>query len=365
MRADCLGLQVRQLELFPQPVDDLVDLELEHELQIRRCRCRPVAALRVALLGCPGRSTSPGSPRPGRRRSRSRDRAGGSARARARRTGTSTVRSAGPRDQVRRRRSGRAGCPRPTRALSRCGAASRARRARTGRTSRLGGDAQRRLPARWRSELIGVSESVRRAAADMRVLFLREQRGDVVQRFAGAVGVVAVLVDQPLLDHRDLLLRVSRRGACVELTRRSTSRRCSNRYCSIASCSSAWLSSVNLSPRLNAPIALRTTSWRNDCLPDSEMSIFSSTERRKRSSGLRSSPVIGSLISAVVERRLDLVEVLVEQLLRLLLERDEQRLVHVLLHPAVVEILARDDQEIDPLALLLRRRCARRTRSRP
>src|SRR5882672_2470490 len=44
-------------------------------------------------------------------------------------------------------------------------------------------------------------------SAAMRIVtsLLRKQRGDVIQRFAGAVRVVGVLVDQALLDHRDLL----------------------------------------------------------------------------------------------------------------------------------------------------------------
>ena len=60
-------------------------------------------------------------------------------------------------------------------------------------------------------------------------------------------------------------------GRVVELTSRSTSRRCSKRYRSMASCNGAWLARVNFSPRLYAPIALRTTSWRNECLPESEI----------------------------------------------------------------------------------------------
>ena len=110
----------------------------------------------------------------------------------------------------------------------------------------------------------------------------------------------------------------------------------------------AWLLSVNFSPALKATIALRTTSWRNESLPESETLILSSTERRKRSSAGRVSPVIGSVHLAVVERGLDLVEILLEQLLRFLLERGEQRPVHVFLDPAVVELLARQHEVVDP-----------------
>src|SRR5258705_1298398 len=46
------------------------------------------------------------------------------------------------------------------------------------------------------------------AAILIKKLLLCEQRGDVIQRLAGAVRVVAVLVDQALLDHRDLLPRL-------------------------------------------------------------------------------------------------------------------------------------------------------------
>ena len=56
---------------------------------------------------------------------------------------------------------------------------------------------------------------------------------------------------------------------------------------------------------------------------------------------------------AIVERGLDFVDVFVEKLLRFLLEGYEQRLVHVLLHPAVIEILACPHQEIGPARLLL------------
>src|SRR3954463_1948914 len=57
---------------------------------------------------------------------------------------------------------------------------------------------QSRAPLEKRS-YHGVSAAIRIMS------FLGEQAGHVVQRFAGAVRVVAVLVDQPLLDHRDLL----------------------------------------------------------------------------------------------------------------------------------------------------------------
>ena len=54
---------------------------------------------------------------------------------------------------------------------------------------------------------------------------------------------------------------------------------------------------------------------------------------------------------AVVEHGFDFIEVLAQQVLRFLLERHEQGLVHVGLDPAVIEILAREHQIIDPLTL--------------
>src|SRR3954467_1274280 len=61
---------------------------------------------------------------------------------------------------------------------------------------------QSRAP-REKSSYHGVSAAMR-----MVISFLGEQRGDVVQRLARAVGVIAVLVDQALLHHRDLLARL-------------------------------------------------------------------------------------------------------------------------------------------------------------
>src|SRR5207237_7717953 len=61
---------------------------------------------------------------------------------------------------------------------------------------------QSRAPRENRS-YHGVSAAIRIVTS-----FLGEQRGDVIERFARAVRVVAVLVDQALLDHRDLLARL-------------------------------------------------------------------------------------------------------------------------------------------------------------
>ena len=88
-------------------------------------------------------------------------------------------------------------------------------------------------------------------------------------------------------------------------------------------------------------------------LAGSETLIFSSTERRKRSSGgaVFAGDGIGDL--ALVERGLDLIEILLQQLLRLVLEGGEQGPMHVLLDPAVVELLARRHQMIEPGLFLL------------
>src|SRR6266850_993910 len=64
----------------------------------------------------------------------------------------------------------------------------------------------------WRSQSRAPREnrSYQGVSAAMRIvtLLLREQGGHVVERFARAVRVVGVLVDQALLDHRDLLARL-------------------------------------------------------------------------------------------------------------------------------------------------------------
>src|SRR5512134_2116417 len=61
------------------------------------------------------------------------------------------------------------------------------------------------LAPRENSSYQGVSAAMRIMNASS---FLRQQAGHVVQRLAGAVRVVAVFVDQALLDHRDLLPRL-------------------------------------------------------------------------------------------------------------------------------------------------------------
>src|SRR5690242_2472994 len=64
----------------------------------------------------------------------------------------------------------------------------------------------------WRSQSLAPREnsSYQGVSAAMRIVtsFLGEQRRHVVQRLAGAMAVVAVLVHQALLHHRDLLARL-------------------------------------------------------------------------------------------------------------------------------------------------------------
>src|SRR5258706_5391732 len=190
------------------------------------------------------------------------------------------------------------------------------------------------------------------AATRIVISFLGEQRRHVVERLAGAVRVVAVLVDQALLHHRDLLPRLvvgaGRRAhqaqhvaALLEeiLLDRVVQRRVAVERELLAALEGAH----RLAHHFLAERALAG-------LGDADLLLDVAQEALVGLALLAGDRVAQR---AVVERRLDLVEILVEQLLRLVLERDEQCLVHVLLHPAVVEILAHRHQEVDPLALLL------------
>src|SRR5580658_1034925 len=133
-----------------------------------------------------------------------------------------------------------------------------------------------------------------RARCGARSLFLREQRGHVAQGLLGTVLVVAVFAHQALLHHRDLLARVivGARGrsdqpqhvaALLEqvLLDRLAHARVTRQLEFLA--------------RLERPQGFGTTSLVNDRLPESDTVIFSSTERRKRSSAGRLSPVMGSV----------------------------------------------------------------------
>src|SRR6476646_5648250 len=183
-------------------------------------------------------------------------------------------------------------------------------------------------------------------------LLLRQECRYVIERFARAVRVVAVLVDQPLLDHRDLLAGLvvgpGARGhpaphvaALLEevLLHRVVQRR--------VAVEGEFLAALVRAHRLPHHLL---AEGELAGLGDADLLLHVAQE------ALVGLPLLAGdrvLDGAAVERRLDLVEVLVQQPLGFLLERHEQRLVHVLLHPAVVEVLAHRHQVVDPLALLL------------
>src|SRR5438552_694912 len=131
----------------------------------------------------PGCSTSPGSPRPWPAPCWTAASASRSRECSRNLTGTATVRLPGP---VMRSE------------LARSSGSVSLTASRTFSLWR----SQSRAPREKRSYQ-GVS-----AARRIVTLFLREQRRYVVERLARAVRVVGVLVDQALLDHRDLLARL-------------------------------------------------------------------------------------------------------------------------------------------------------------
>src|SRR5882672_4126385 len=190
------------------------------------------------------------------------------------------------------------------------------------------------------------------AAMRMVTSFLGEQRGHVVERFARAVRVVAVLVDQAFLHHRDLLA-----GLVVRAGSRAHQ-------------------AQHVAPALEEVLLDRVVQGRvrverellaalvgahrlaHHFLAERELARLGDADlllHRAQEALVGLALLAGDRVAqgAVVERRFDLVEVLVEQLLRFLLEGDEQGLMDVFLDPAVVEVLAHRDQEVDPLPLLL------------
>src|SRR6185295_188340 len=207
---------------------------------------------------------------------------------------------------------------------------------------------QSRAPLEKRS-YHGVSAAIRIMSLGS---LLREQAGHVVERFARAVRVVAVLVDQPLLDHRDLLA-----GLVVGPGARGHQ----------AQHVAALLEEVLLHRVVQRRVAVegeflaalvRAHRLPHHLLAEGELAGLGDADLllHVAQEALVGLPLLAGdrvLDGAAVERRLDLVEVLVQQPLGFLLERHEQRLVHVLLHPAVVEVLAHRHQVVDPLALLL------------
>ena len=151
----------------------------------------------------------------------------------------------------------------------------------------------------------------------------------------------------------EIFCRASSSGRAVDVTSRSTSRRSSNRYCSIASRMRAWLDELELLAGLEGHhgLAHHFLAERHlagvrhlDLLLDRAQEALVRRARLARDG-------VGHL--AVIERGFHLVQIFLEQLLRLLFEGGEHRAMHVFLHPAVVELLARGDEVIDPALLLL------------
>src|SRR5690606_32071142 len=168
------------------------------------------------------------------------------------------------------------------------------------------------------------------------VLLLREERRDVAQRLFRTVFVVTVFGRQSFLNRGYLSAR---------LVIRPRRRRDQPQHVA------TLLEQVLFDGFAHARMAVERElladlvghhGLAHDFLAESELAGFGDLDlllhraqeplvRRPRFAGDR----VGDF--AVVERGLDLVEILVEQLLRLVLERGEQGAVHVLLHPAVVE----------------------------
>src|SRR5882672_8648960 len=195
----------------------------------------------------------------------------------------------------------------------------------------------------WRSQSRAPREnrSYQGVSAAMRIvtLLLREQRRHVVERLAGTVRVVGVLVDQALLDHRDLLARLvvrARRGGdqaqdiAPALEQVLLDRVVQRRVAVERELLAALVGAHRLAHHFLAEGELAR-------LGDADLLLHRAQEALI---GLALLAGDGIAQRAVVERRFDLVEVLVQELLGFLLERDEQGLVHVFLNPAVVEVLA-------------------------
>src|SRR5205085_3106977 len=194
----------------------------------------------------------------------------------------------------------------------------------------------------WRSQSRAPLEnrSYQGVSAAMRIVtsFLGEQRGDVIERFARAVRVVAVLVDQALLDHRNLLARLV-----------------------VGTCRRGY-EAQDIAPALEQVLLDRVVQRRvrverellaalvgahrlpHHFLAEGELAGLGDADLlldRAQEALVGLPLLVGDRVAqrAVVECRLDLVEILVEQALGFLLEGDEEGLVHVFLHPAVVEVL--------------------------
>src|SRR6185312_13951408 len=184
-------------------------------------------------------------------------------------------------------------------------------------------------------------------------LLLREESRDVAQCLLGAVLVVAVFLHQTLLHDGDLL-------ACLIVRPRGRGHEPQHVPPLLEQILLDRLAHARVARELEFLSSLeRDHRLANDLLAEGELArvghldllLHRSQEPLIRRSGLAGDRV-GDL--PMIEGRLDLVQILLEELLRFVLERGEHRAVHVLLHPAVVELLARCDQMIDPRLLLLR-----------
>src|ERR1700756_1719300 len=184
-------------------------------------------------------------------------------------------------------------------------------------------------------------------------LLLGEQRRDVAERLLGAVLVVAVFGDQALLHDRDLLTRVLVRA-----------RGRGHQPQHVAALLEQVLLDRLAHPRVARELELLARLEGHHGLADhfltegqlARIRHLDLLLDRAQEALVRGAALAGDGIGdlAVIERGLDLVEVLLEQLLRLLLEGGEHGAVHVFLHPAVVEFLAGGHQAFHPGLLLLR-----------
>src|SRR6266404_958607 len=208
----------------------------------------------------------------------------------------------------------------------------------------------------WRSQSRAPREkrSYQGVSAAMRTVisFLREERGHVVERLASAVRVVPVLVHQALLHHGDLLPRLvigaRGRGHQAQYVAPAFEQVLLHRVVQRG---------VRVERELLAAL-VRAHRLSHHFLAEGQLAGLGDADllfHRAQEPLVGLPLLVGDRIAhrAVVERGFHLVEVFVQELLGFLLEGDEQRLVHVLLDPAVVEVLAHHHEEVDPLALLL------------
>jgi len=101
---------------------------------------------------------------------------------------------------------------------------------------------------------------------------------------------------------------------------------------------------------------VRDHGFAHNFLAECELAGFRDFDlllNRSHETLVRRASFVGDRIGhfAMIERCFDFIEIFIEQLLRFVFERGEQRTMHVFLHPAVVEILAGGDQIVDPRLL--------------